>query len=714
MRRHVATAILILLAIAAGARSVQNGTVSEYLGKTAKRALSGVELAIYPAQSAVSDRNGAFRLEFLTLKPGDKIKVRRVAKDGYVVFNKDALEQWVLSPSAPFTIVMCRADLFKKLKDTYYKNSGERYARQYRNAQNELTRLKNQNKLLQKDYEERLRRLEEEYARQLENLDSYVDRFARIDLSEISPVEQEIVELVQQGEIDQAIARYESLNARDKLVEGLSKRAEVKKLDAELARDNDTLYAVVERQIQTLQLGGAENNEKIRRLYCDIADADTTNTAWVCDAARFLSVYMGYYREAIAYYQKALPAADDADRLKILVRIGVAYDNLGDYPKALDYIQKGLDAAGDDNPDLPLAYNGLGVVYVHLGEFDKALEFTRKTLEADKKILGDDHPDIAVSYVTMGIIYRELEDYENAIKYYQKALDIQQQFSDEYNTDLATTYNNIGSFCNYVNKPFESLEYLTKALEIYRLTYGEDHPLTATAYHNIGAAYFYAGDYENAVSYYLKAAETRSRLLGENHPDLGLTYYNMAVAYCSMKDFEKSLDYYRKAIAIDSANFGDDCQKVALSIVGVGSVYYYMGRFDLAIENYLKALKLTEPTSPDATQILASVAVSYYNLKDFDSSIKYYQQAIATTADPLTEANYCNDLCCVFYDKGDYDKALEHGLKAVELLTETDSGDSCDLAEFYSNIASACEALGRADDAARYSGMAAEIEAARQ
>ena len=41
------------------------------------------------------------------------------------------------------------------------------------------------------------------------------------------PVEQEIIELVQAGKIDEAIAKYEELNAKEKLLDGISKRKEV-------------------------------------------------------------------------------------------------------------------------------------------------------------------------------------------------------------------------------------------------------------------------------------------------------------------------------------------------------------------------------------------------------------------------------------------------------------------------------------------------------
>ena len=461
MKNIIITTILILSAFAAGARTVQTGVVREYKGKAKKTALAGVELQVYPAQSTASDRNGNFRLEFLTLKPGERINVRRIEKEGYEIFNKDALEQWNLNPTAPFMIVMCRSNMFKQLKDTYYKNSGERYARQYRKAQDELKRLKEQNKIQQKEYIERLEQLEQEYGRQLENLDNYVDRFARIDLSEISPVEQEIIELVQAGKIDEAIAKYEELNAKEKLLDGISKRKEVgdaistlTEVDRNLAADNDTLYAVVERQIQTLQLGGAENSGKIRRLYCDIADADTTNIDWLIDSGNFLYEYAADHQAALDYFRKALASAEaqhgprSEETSKVMNNLGVVYNNLGEFSKALDYLQRALDirlaVLGEKNALTANTYENLGNTYLDSGDTAKALEYFRKALDINQKVLDPEAPDIAVSYNDIGNAWCVMGDYAKGHEYINKALEIHKKNYGEEHLQVAEIIKNIG------------------------------------------------------------------------------------------------------------------------------------------------------------------------------------------------------------------------------------------------------------------------------
>ena len=75
------------------AQTIQNGVIQEYNERAKKTPLGGVELNVRSAGSTVSDGNGNFKLQFLTLKPGEKVNVRRVEKLGYEIFNKEAVEK---------------------------------------------------------------------------------------------------------------------------------------------------------------------------------------------------------------------------------------------------------------------------------------------------------------------------------------------------------------------------------------------------------------------------------------------------------------------------------------------------------------------------------------------------------------------------------------------------------------------------------------------
>ena len=176
--------LLSFVSVASFGQSTQPGFVKEYNERMQKTPLSEVEIVISNASTTASEKDGHFMLQFRTLKPGDKVNVRRIEKLGYEIFNKEALEQWFISrDKRPFTVIMCKSDRFKRIRDTYSRVSSESYERQLKKEESHLEAERKAGKLKEAEYEAALKKLNDEYDQQLENLDNYVDRFARIDLS---------------------------------------------------------------------------------------------------------------------------------------------------------------------------------------------------------------------------------------------------------------------------------------------------------------------------------------------------------------------------------------------------------------------------------------------------------------------------------------------------------------------------------------------------
>ena len=287
---------IICISLSVNAQTTQNGFVKEYNERMQKTPLGEVEIVISNASSTVSDGKGSFLLQFRTLKPGDKVNVRRIEKIGYEIFNKEALEQWFISrDNHPFTIVMCKSDRFKRIRDAYSQVSSESYEKQLKKEMARLDAERQAGKLKEAEYETALKKLNDEYDQQLENLDNYVDRFARIDLSELSAVEAEIIELVQNGNIDEAIRRYEQQNLEEKYKEqvAVGQKAQVGIDALTIVRNQshtsrDSLFASILRKNEMLRLaGGRENFEKIGRSLKETAMNDTSYYAAVWEYAEY-------------------------------------------------------------------------------------------------------------------------------------------------------------------------------------------------------------------------------------------------------------------------------------------------------------------------------------------------------------------------------------------------------------------------------------------
>lgn len=212
MKRNLILALLLLSAVGASAQSSQPVQILEYNGSEAKTPLQGVGLTVANAGAAMSDAQGVLTLNFRTSKAGDPVVIRRIEKAGYEIFNKEAVEQWTIAPQVPFQLVLCRSDKFRKLCDQYSQVASESYGRQLQKEKSRLAAERQAGRLKEEEYQAELIKVQDEYDEQLENLDLYVEKFARFDLSELSEQERQIIALVQEGKIDEAITRYEQMD----------------------------------------------------------------------------------------------------------------------------------------------------------------------------------------------------------------------------------------------------------------------------------------------------------------------------------------------------------------------------------------------------------------------------------------------------------------------------------------------------------------------
>ena len=247
----------------------QPGVVLEYNEKLAKTPLGNVEIQVSGAGQRVSAEDGTFTLRFRTKKVGEHVEVQEISKLDYEIFNRDAIDQWnITGEKRPFTIVMCKSSRFKKIKDNLNKVSSESYAKQFKKEQEKLNAERKAGNLKEVEYQKRLQTLQDEFDKQTESIRPYIDRFARIDLSELSEKEQEIILLIQKGETDRAIEEYKKLDLERKV---LNNRQDYKKLEEASEAINDakqkkqeeldSLVAQVGRKNDALILFDARKSE---------------------------------------------------------------------------------------------------------------------------------------------------------------------------------------------------------------------------------------------------------------------------------------------------------------------------------------------------------------------------------------------------------------------------------------------------------------------
>ncbi|MDE5655448.1 MAG: tetratricopeptide repeat protein [Muribaculaceae bacterium] len=609
------------------AQTVQHGVIQEYNEKAKKTSLPGVELMIRSAGSTVSDSDGKFALRFLTLKPGERVNVRRIEKNGYEIFNKEAVEQWNINPQTPFVIVMCRSDRFKRIRDNYERVSSESYRRQLQKEEDALARLKREGKLKEEEFQRRYRELYENYERQLDNLENYVDRFTRIDLSELSETEQEIIELVQQGRIDEAISRYEQQNYADlytqqaaelkEVSSAIGRLTEVKQAKEESCRN---LLAALERQIETLKLaGGKENFDKVKSLLHQVAYADTTNADTFrryTDFLRSQNLFAELYREIEVYLKIDLTAEE---RLNALESKLIALINLRNFAEGervaaeMMALVAGESAAGTFRAaELSHIYSGIGGLYMECDHPEKAADYFRCATEAAPEIRPDSEPQmlnislrarigLAVSKLKTGDkesaadIVSDL--YQGTQEYFaSNEPSAEQLVLAKVITDLAQSLEIIRRFDAAV-----SLYAYSKAIYDDAMEHNPDRIIPMYAQHRCAEAIFHqrTGNYSECEKCYLEAIGLYDKASGQGtsrfEPSVRTVYNNLSSLYIKLDDTEKAMYYAARCFEIAERNYVAEpqyykssyrsaCVNLARAYDAVGDMeqagYYYQTAYE--------------------------------------------------------------------------------------------------------------------------------------
>jgi tetratricopeptide (TPR) repeat protein len=137
---------------------------------------------------------------------------------------------------------------------------------------------------------------------------------------------------------------------------------------------------------------------------------------------------LGEYEKAISYFEKTYQLMEQAGKSKSLgtplTGIAEVYKLQKNYPKALEYNYKALEVRQKAGSTLGVAISkhNIGEIYVEMGEINKGLEYLFEGLAVDKKM--GDSIDIAIDTYVISKGYLKLGKNKESIAYASESLRI--------------------------------------------------------------------------------------------------------------------------------------------------------------------------------------------------------------------------------------------------------------------------------------------------
>lgn len=235
------------------------GVLEEYHGRENRTAVSGIDVSADGSNMSSTDDQGFFVLQFD--KDITAVEHFDFDKDGYVIFNRDAVSQWKISNNFQdrFHVVICnQRDLRKKILEYYEIFDGE--------AQKNILRQKeelNKLKLSFRETEERLHVINEEYQRLQREAKAKAEMYARVDENQLQDELYEALCLFRNNKLVDALSVFDRSGLWENAANKCDALNESKKNTAQQKADLKLYLPSLSQYIEILKMGGQRNDDAL-------------------------------------------------------------------------------------------------------------------------------------------------------------------------------------------------------------------------------------------------------------------------------------------------------------------------------------------------------------------------------------------------------------------------------------------------------------------
>jgi tetratricopeptide (TPR) repeat protein len=273
-----------------------------------------------------------------------------------------------------------------------------------------------------------------------------------------------------------------------------------------------------------------------------------------------IAIEIGNYEQALLNLEQWENQAFSNDKPEIWLNKSDIFDKIGNFKESKIYIEKALKRfeKNKDKLNISISFERLGVIYENLGDYNKALSFY-KNYNILVKELNSVEPDndsykhaLAYSYGKLGNIFMELGDLNKSQNLYNQRLKLSQELyithpeNISYKENLAICYGEIGDINVILNDSAKALSFFAACNKLFgeicstnsiNVNYKGNF---ANSYSKLGGIYLKIGDLRLAAVNYSQSKKLCSSLV-ENSPTNIFFQSNYAESICVNAALDKLL-----------------------------------------------------------------------------------------------------------------------------------------------------------------------------
>ena len=600
--------------------------------------------------SSVGVRNANGSFSFLV--PAKTFMVQSVQKIGYELVDPDVTTRPHQQSENDLYLVMETPE--QQMEDQL--EAEEKISRtlreQLNHARREITRLKEENKITEEEYRQRIAKLMEDQKNNKTLIEEMARQYAQMDYDQMDSLNQRISDAILNGRLTEADSLLRSKgDMRSRIAEIRKEQQAEAQEEAELAQRQQNLDAIKAGTQKKVEDAAADcykyfNNFRLAnqydsaRYYIELRTTlDTLNVLWLLDAHNYIQTYLADYERSFQYAENALRIAQNENpENKSLV--AVCYNSLAtDYEK-LDSLSKSLEIFNNslnviistppvDYSKLALCMSNIGIVLSKQGKYDESLKYYQRALSIRKDSLEIQPKEIADCYESIGTTLHRQGKNSEALKALEEALSICPKQNNE--TSLASILNSLGVVSETLGNNKRALDYYERSLNIKKILYGNEHPQNANTINNMAIVYSKLGNDSIALILFKQALNIRLRVFGNIHSSVGDSYNNIGIILYNQKNYMEALAAYKNSLAIREKILGPQHKSVADSYNNIGLLYEEMGDHDNAINNIEHGLNIRlaifDETNVNIASSYVNLGIVAFNMNNYQKALDYYMAA---------------------------------------------------------------------------------------
>ncbi len=339
--------------------------------------------------------------------------------------------------------------------------------------------------------------------------------------------------------------------------------------------------------------------------------------------------------------QEALKARRTSDFLKRVLLSPDPY-RYGKNYRILDLLQSASEWIDDETADLPEVASeihlAMGIVYRGLGEYPDALDHLDKAHEIRMQVFGDSSLEVAeAEHELADLAYRERQ-YDRAGELFEKALRVREKHLDPDDLQLAATRQGLAGI-HFTQKAFGKAEEMFRRVLERQGMRSEDPSGYARTINNLATTLRELGRYDEAEPLYDEALRVRLENHGPDHYNVAVSLANIATLRALQKRYDAAAEHYTSAVAIMETQLDPDHPTIAIVLHKFGNALVEAQRFNEALPVLHRAIDIEgknfrEPHAQTA-DIICLLAKAYDALGRTDEAIKQYETALSIRRDAL-------------------------------------------------------------------------------